>query len=434
MSYSAWSLLRAVLSGRPTTLRALFALAVAAVGFATDGNAQQARTTPPEQVGLSTERLHRLDAFLDAQIARKQKAGALVLIARHGKIAYLQAHGMADLESARPLRADAMFRLYSMTKPVTSVALLTLYEQGKFQLTDPLENYIPAFRDVKVFAGLDAEGRMILEEPRRKITIQDVFRHTAGFTYGYFADTAVDRAYRTAGIEYGKLDSLQELVDKLATMPLLYQPGERWVYSFSHDVLAYLVEYFSGMRFDDYCRKTVFEPLGMTDTVFGVPATRAARYATSYSLDAAGALRADSAHNDTYAHFTGRPFGGSSLASTAQDYLLFSQMLLNGGELHGVQILGPKTVALMTSDNLPPTTASWGDGIRYGLGVSVLADPAQAGNLGSKGQFGWGGYASTSVVIDPQEALIALLFTQYTPTDSRFVSQFQTLVFQAITR
>jgi CubicO group peptidase (beta-lactamase class C family) len=420
--------------GGATMRRALLVVAFAAACLGTDGYAQQAQTTSPQRLGFSAERLQRLDAFLDAEIAQKRKAGALVLIARGGKIVYQKAHGAADIDTAKPLRADAMFRLYSMTKPVTSVALLTLYEQGKFQLTDPLEKYIPAFRDVKVFAGLDSDGRMILQEPKRKITIQDVFRHTAGFTYGYFSDTPVDRAYRAAGIEYDKLDSLQALVDKLATMPLLYQPGERWVYSFSHDVLAYLVEYFSGMRFDDYCRKTLFEPLGMKDTVFGVPAGRAARYATSYSLDGAGALHADSTRNDTYAHFTDHPFGGSSLASTPRDYLLFSQMLLNGGELHGTRILGTKTVELMTSDNLPPGTASWADGIRYGLGVSVLVDPAQLGNLGSKGQFGWGGYASTSVVIDPKEALIALLFTQYTPTDSRFVSEFQTLVYQAIAR
>jgi CubicO group peptidase (beta-lactamase class C family) len=420
--------------GWATPRRAVLALVVAAVCLATDGCARQAQTTPAQRLGFSAERLQRLDAFLDAEIAQKRKAGALVLIARRGKIVYLKAHGAADIDTAQPLRADAMFRLYSMTKPVTSVALLTLFEEGKFQLTDPLEKYIPAFRDVKVFAGLGSDGSMILQEPKRKITLQDVFRHTAGFTYGYFSDTPVDRAYRAAGIEYDKLDSPRGLVDKLATMPLLYQPGERWVYSFSHDVLAYLVEYFSGMRFDYYCRKAIFEPLGMKDTVFGVPAGWAARYATSYSLDGAGALHADSIRNDTYSHFTDHPFGGSSLASTARDYLLFSQMLLNGGELHGTRILGAKTVELMTSDNLPPGTASWADGIRYGLGVSVLVDPAQLGNLGSKGQFGWGGYASTSVVIDPKEALIALLFTQYTPTDSRFVSEFQTLVYQAIAR
>jgi CubicO group peptidase (beta-lactamase class C family) len=414
-------------------MRPLLVLALA-LACLSDGHAQQAPPILPQSAGFSAERLRRLDDFLEAQIAQKHKAGTLVLIARHGEVVHLKAAGVSDIDAAKPMRTDAMFRLYSMTKPITSVALLTLYEQGKFQLTDPLEKYIPAFRNVKVFAGLGADGKMILEEPKRKITLQDVFRHTAGFTYGYFSDTPVDQAYRAAGIAYDKVGSVKELVDKLATMPLLYQPGERWVYSFSHDVLAYLVEYFSGMRFDDYCRKTVFEPLGMKDTVFGVPPDRAARYATSYSLDSAGTLTADSARNDTYARFADHPFGGSSLASTASDYLLFAQMLLNGGELHGVRILGSKTVALMTSDNLPPNTASWADGIRYGLGVSVLVDPAQLGNLGSRGQFGWNGYASTSFIIDPKEALIALLFTQYTPTDSSFLSEFQTLVYQAIAR
>lgn len=397
-------------------------------------SAAEARLGSAEQAGFSRERLERLDAWIEGQIARKRTAGAVVLIARHGKVAWERAYGLADIASGRQMRTDAMFRLYSMTKPITSVALLTLYERGRFQLTDPLEEYLPEFRDVKVHAGTDASGGPILRVPKRKITILDVFRHTAGFAYGYFGDGPVDRAYRAAGIEYGKLDSLAALVHKLAAMPLQYDPGEQWVYSFAHDVQAYLVEYYSGMGFEDYCRKALFEPLGMKDTVFGVPAERAARFPTTYTRDSGGALKPLAGADDPYEHFTEHPFGGVSLSSTPRDYLRFAQMLLNGGELNGVRILGRKTVELMTSDNLPPGTPTWSGGIRYGLGVSVLIDPAQAGNLGTKGEFGWSGHATTWVGIDPKEDLIALLFAQYLPKDGAFVDEFQTLVYQGLVK
>ena len=399
---------------------------------ATQGAAQTGRASP-EQLGFSRQRLERLDHYIRAEIEQQHKAGVVVLIARHGKVAWEKAYGPADIASRRPMRTDAIFRLFSMTKPITSVALLTLYEQGKFQLTDPLERYLPAFKDVGVYTGTDASGRMTVKPPARKITLQDVFRHTAGFAYGgYFEDTPVDRAYRDAGIVYARLDSLDELIRKLSGMPLLYEPGERWVYSFAHDVQAYLVEYFSGMRFDEYCRRYIFQPLGMKDTVFGIPRDLADRYPTGYVADGSGGLKAVSAEDDPYRRLEQHPFGGISVASTADDYLRFSQMLLNGGELNGVRILGRKTVELMVSDNLPPATASWAPGMRYGLGVSVVADPARAGNLGSQGQFGWPGVASTWFAADPKEELVMLLFTQYTPRDVRFDDEFQTLVYQAL--
>lgn len=397
--------------------------------------AQSARPVLPESVGLSRERLQRLDRYLESQIVQRRKAGAVVLVARHGRIAWQRAYGVMDLASGVPMRTDAIFRLFSMTKPVTSVALLTLYEQGKFQLTDPLEMYLPAFRDVRVFAGLDAKGEMILEPPRRKVTIQDLLRHTAGLAYGgYFDSTPVDKAYQADGITYAKLESLSELVQKIAREPLLYQPGERWVYSFSHDVLAWLVEHFSGMPFDVYCRKAIFGPLGMKDTVFGVPAELAARYPTLYEAGTTGELEALESSADPYRHLTGRPFGGVGLASTARDYLRFAQMLLGGGALDGVRILAPRTVELMTSDNLPPGTEYWQPGVRFGLGVAVVTDPAQEGIIGSKGTFGWPGAASSWVDIDPKEDLVALLMVQYFPRDLSFDAEFHTLIYQAIVR
>jgi CubicO group peptidase (beta-lactamase class C family) len=391
------------------------------------------RAATPESVGFSGARLRRLDRFMEGEVAARRKAGVVVLIARHGRIAWEKAYGVADLASGKPLRTDAMFRLFSMTKPITSVALLTLFEQGKFQLTDPLEHSIAAFKDVRVYSGTDAEGHMTLEPPGRAITLHDVFRHTAGFAYGgYFEDTPVDKAYQAQGVVYEKLDSPAELVRKLAGLPLLYDPGSRWVYSFAPDVQAYLVEFFSGRSFADYCRRTIFEPLGMRDTVFGIPPERAARFPTGYHADASGALVAFGPDEDPYKHFTTHPFGGVSLSSTAEDYLRFAQMLLSGGELNGQRILGRKTVELMSSPSLPAGTAYWTAGKSYGLGVEVLTDPAQHGNLGSPGSFGWPGLASTWFTIDPREDLIALVLTQFAPRDVRFDEEFQTLVYQAL--
>jgi CubicO group peptidase (beta-lactamase class C family) len=399
-------------------------------------NSTDPKTVTPESVGLSTERLARLDKVIQENIDQKRIAGVVVLIARHGSIAYDKAFGMADIESGRKMQTDHLFRMYSMTKPITSTALLTLYEEGKFQLTDPLEKYIPACKDVKVFVGLDKKGEMVLEAPKRKIIIQDVFRHTAGFTYGGFGDTPVDKAYLKAGIDFAKLDSLKEFVDKLATLPLLYQPGERWVYSVAHDVQAYLVEYFSCMRFDKYVQSKIFKPLGMKDAVFGIPKEYVSRYTTNYGPKKEGGIQVvDKPENSPYARYTEHPFGGLSLSCTAMDYYLFSQMLLNGGKLGNVRILGKKAAELMTSNNLPPQIpdlGSLGSGTGYGLGVSVLKEPAQSGNLGSKGQFGWGGYATTWVIIDPKEDMISIFLAQYSPMDPNFVAQFQTLAYQAL--
>ncbi|MBN1571139.1 MAG: beta-lactamase family protein [Acidobacteria bacterium] len=396
--------------------------------------AQDVKTVAPESVGLSSERLERLTKAMQEDIDQKVTGGIIVLIARHGSIAYHKAFGMADIESGKKMQTDHLFRLYSMTKPVTSVALLTLFEEGKFQLSDPLEKYIPAFKNVKVFVNTDEKGRTILEEPKRKITIQDVFRHTAGFSYG-FGGTPVEKCYQQAGIDFGKMDTLKELVDKMATCPLLYQPGEQWVYSVAHDVQAYLVEYFSGMRFDKYVQSKIIQPLAMKDAVFGIPKEYVSRYTTNYGPKKEGGLEPiDKPQSSNYARYTDHPFGGLSLSSTTMDYYRFAQMLLNGGKLGNVRILGKKTVELMTANNLPPQIPDigMGGGTGYGLGVSSLINPALSGNLGSQGNFGWGGAAATSVVIDPKEDLVALYFTQLMPNEMSMIGRFQTLVYQAI--
>ena len=417
-----------------TRIKSVLLLSVLLIGtLAISVTAKDPKAVAPETLGFSSERLACIDKAMQEDIDQKKTGGIVVLVARHGTIAYHKAFGMADIESGKKMQTDSLFRLYSMTKPVTSVALLSLYEEGKFQMNDPLEKYIPAFKDVKVFVRTDDKGAMVLEEPKRKITIQDVFRHTAGFSYGS-GDTPVDKAYQQAGIDFFKMNSLKELVDKLAKMPLLYQPGERWVYSVAHDVQAYLVEHFSGMPFDKYVQEKILQPLAMKDAVFGVPKEYVARYTTCYGPKKEGGIQpVDKPESSNYARFQDHPFGGLSLSSTTTDYYRFAQMLLNRGKLGKAQILGKKTVELMTMNNLPPQVPDNGTpGTGYGLGVSVLMNQAHSGNIGSIGQFGWGGAATTWVIIDPKEDMVSLYFTQYMPMEFAVVNRFQTLVYQAI--
>ncbi len=382
---------------------------------------------------------------MQAEVDAKQKPGITVLITRHGKIAHLKSFGYADIAAKRKMDKDTLVRLYSMTKPITAVALLTLYEQGKFQLTDPLEKYIPAFKNLKVYAGTNPDGSMKLEDMKRPPTIQDIFRHTGGFIYG-FGNTPVDKAYQKAGINFATMKDLKDMIEKLGTVPLLYQPGTKWMYSVSADIQAYLVEYFSGEKFGDYVQKTIFDPLGMKDAVFGIPKKYVGRYAVNYAPGPKGLTIVENADGSmgpgdqgfgSYARYTGNAFGGLSLSADAVDYAKFAQMLVNGGELNGTRILGPKTVELMRTNNLPDGVPNidvgpGAPGTGFGLGVSVLTDLAKAGNIGSVGQFGWSGAASTYVIMDPKEDMVALVLTQYFPSDIPFGEKWQTLVYQAL--
>lgn len=397
--------------------------------------------TRARSVGMSAERLRVIDAGMEIEIASNNKAGIVVLVARKGKVVHHQAYGAANIETGQAMEIDSLFRLYSMTKPITSVALLTLFEQGKFQLSDPLDKYIPEMANLQVYTGMDADGNMILEAPNRKPTIQDVFRHTAGFSYGN-SGTPVDEAYAAAGLGYGRSTSLKHLVtEQLSALPLLYQPGERWVYSFAHDIQAYLVEYFSGMPFDAYLQQTIFDPLDMGDTFFGVPAEMVGRYTANYSASDDGGLimienqagERSLEQSSAYIRYTDTPFGGSGLSSTVMDYAKFATMLVNGGELNGERILGRKTVELMSMNHLPDNIGSIDGGADgYGLGVQVMIDQAALGNLGSLGQFGWAGAATTWVVMDPEEDMVSILMTQFMPTDFDIYKRWQAMVYQAL--
>jgi len=324
--------------------------------------------------------------------------------------------------------------MYSMTKPITSTALLMLYEEGKFQITDPLSKYFPAFADVKVLTGMSPAGQMLLDSPKRPITVQDIFRHTAGFTYGFFGATPVDKMYNDADV-FGS--DLNGLMTKLAKLPLLYQPGEQWVYSVAHDVQAALVEKLSGQKFDDFVRQRIFTPLGMTDSMFKIPPDKKARVPSLYTPGRDGKLAVDTSPLGG-PNYGDAVFGGYSISTTAADYATFAQMLLNKGQLNGVRLLSPKTVELMATNHLPPPALAsgaqsfLGPGTGYGLGVSVLMNPALKGNIGSVGEFGWSGAASTHVLIDPKEDLVALFCTQLMNGDFAIRAEFATLLYQSI--
>lgn len=391
----------------------------------------------PRDTGLSQERLARLDATIDLAVRTGRLPGAVVLIARHGRVAHYKAFGMSDRAARQPMKRDDIFRIYSMTKPVVSVALMMLYEEGKFQLTDPLEKYLPAFKDLKLFTGTDEKGRMLLEDVKRKPTIQDALRHTSGLANAGIR-TPVERCYLEQGITFTKLESLKQEIGLIGKCPLAFQPGERWLYAKNHDVQAYLVELFSGMPLDKFLEERLFRPLGMNDTGYGVPTAKVGRI-SQYD----GAIAWPDPNNpgldmrpETYDRFATRPFGTLGLSSTAMDFARFSQMLLNGGELDGVRILGRKTVELMTQNHLPANIgdlrASGMPGIGYGLGMSVALDAPMAGKVISPGTFGWTGAATTSFMIDPKEDLVAIVMAQKWPYDSRFLDEFQTMVYQAI--
>ena len=411
-----------------TRTRAILATTLVAAALASVAVlSKEAPSAKPEDVGLSTERLARMDKFIHGYVDAGRTPGVVTLIARHGKVVHVDAYGKADLASGRATRADDIFRMYSMTKPITSTALLMLFEEGRFQLTDPLSKYFPAFADVKVMTGGSGSGTTTLEAPKRPITVQDIFRHTAGFSYG-FGGSPVDKMYQDANVFATDLDGL---LAKVVKMPLLYQPGERWVYSVAHDVQAALVEKLSGQKFDQFVQQRVFTPLGMRDSMFKIPADKKSRVPGLYSVDK-GKLVADT--SPLGAGYGDQVFGGFSISTTASDYALFAQMLLNKGQLNGVRLLSPKTVELMATNHLPaPALASGpGPGTGYGLGVSVTMDPAARGNLGSVGEFGWSGAASTHVLIDPKEDLVAIYCTQLMGGDFAIRAEFATLLYQSI--
>ncbi len=401
------------------------------VPLASPLKAQQAKprmsdlvVSKPESVGFSSERLARLHANMHKEVDEKRLAGVVTLLARHSKIVDVDVYGKKDLASGAPMTKDTIFRIFSMTKTVTGVAMMILYEQGKWRPGDPISQYIPQFAHLKVFKGVDSSGKMIVEDPLHPPTMQELMTHTAGFTYGLFGDGPVDKAYQAAGVMSSQ--NLQEMIDKLANIPLLYQPGTKWVYSVSMDVQGYIIEKLSGQSLPSFMDDHIFTPLKMKDSGFYVPTEKWNRFATLYGEDSSGSLLATTPASSLglpdYKSQPTMPSGGGGMVSTAQDYARFAQMLLNGGELDGVRILAPATVQLMSANHLAPSlmTGEFSIGpetIRPGMGwgydCSVFTDPPLANEIVGRGTFFWLGAADTWYWIDPANDIVFVGMTQH---------------------
>ncbi|MEE4360658.1 MAG: serine hydrolase domain-containing protein [Pseudomonadales bacterium] len=398
----------------------------------------------PGSVGLSVDRLHRIGTHLSAYVEDGRLPGWQVLVARSGGVAYFEQQGLRDVEAGRPVEDDTVFRIYSMTKPIVSVALMTLHEQGRFQLDDPIGRFIPELGELEVFSEGDADDFTTVPADRA-ITIRDLLTHTSGLTYGFLREHPVDALYRRARIgEMHAPLTLADMVTALGRVPLQFQPGTRWRYSIATDVLGHLIERISGERLDAFLTREIFEPLGMHDTGFQVPDDVGDRFAACYQAAKGGFVLQDAADTSPYRHAPEFLSGGGGLVSTAADYLAFCQMLLGNGAHGSVRILGRKTFELMALNHLPTggDLTSMGqpvfsetryDGIGFGLGFSVLLDPARAQIAGSPGELAWGGMASTAFWIDRHEDLAVIFMTQLLPSSSYPIRrELRTLVHQAI--
>ncbi|SJZ74418.1 CubicO group peptidase, beta-lactamase class C family [Enhydrobacter aerosaccus] len=398
----------------------------------------------PEQVGLSAARLARVSHWMKGWVDSGRLPGMVTCVMRKGELAFAEAYGKADVERGKPMRPDTIFRIYSMTKPLTSTAIMMLYEEGRFQLDDPISRFLPAFKTMRVFAG-GSRGKIDTVPAEREITFRDLLTHTSGLTYGFMESTIIDALYRGKdGVDFQTADSsLAELVDKLATFPLLCQPGKAWNYSVSTDVLGRLVEVVSGEPFEKYLVERVIKPLGMVDTNFHVPKEKHERLAANYSPTPDGKLSLlDDPGKSRYLAPRKVNSGGGGLVSTASDYLRFCKFMLNKGELDGVRLLGRKTVELMTMNHLKGDMADMGTprfsestyyGVGFGLGFSVMIDPAKAQIVGTPGEYAWGGAASTAFWCDPAEDMAVVLLTQLMPSSTYPIRrELRVLTYQAI--
>ena len=399
----------------------------------------------PEKVGLSGERLDRIQAFFDERyVATGKLAGVLTLVARRGQVAHLGCCGLRNVATGEAMTADTIFRIYSMTKPIVSVALMTLYEEGRFQLDDPVSRFIPAWADLRVWSDGNPDS-YATTFPEREMQIRDLLTHTSGLTYGFMARHPVDSLYRRRGVDADGSETLAEMVEKLAELPLLFSPGTRWSYSVATDVCGHLCEVLSGRPLDALLRERIFEPLAMVDTGFSVPDDQAHRLAANYAWTPKDPLLVfDDPATSTYRTPPSFLSGGGGLVSTAHDYLRFASMLANRGELDGARVLGRKTVEHMTLNHLPGGVdlAAMGqrvfseisyDGIGFGLGFSVMLDPARAGVIGSVGEHGWGGAASTMFWVDRSEELVGMILTQLMPSSTHPIRrELKALVYQAL--
>lgn len=392
----------------------------------------------PAEVGLAPAKLAELDQAMERFVAENKLAGILTVVARKGKVAHVGIHGMMDREASAPMRRDAIFRIYSMTKPITTAALMALFEEGRFDLDDPVEKYLPQMGKVKVYGGKEGDS-VKLVPLERPITIRDLMRHTAGLGYGLRPTDPVETMYREAKL-LDRAGNLDTMLDRLVTLPLLAQPGQRWAYSIAVDVQGKLIEKLSGKRLDEFFQQRILGPLEMDDTAFYVPSDKLERFTANYGPkpDGGGLVPIDSPANSPYRTEPTFLSGGGGLVSTADDYLRFAQMMLNGGELDGRRVLKPETVALMTQNQLPEKLVPITLGILplprtgFGLGVAVRMSAGPKEPPGSVGEYFWGGAASTQFFVAPKEELVGIIMAQYMPIMQNHYLEFRDKTYAAL--
>jgi CubicO group peptidase (beta-lactamase class C family) len=397
----------------------------------------------PDAAGFSPERLKRLDAYMQGLVDQGHLPGAITMVARHGKIVSYETFGKKAIGGA-PMTKDTIFRIYSQSKPVTGVAMMILFEEGKWRLDDPVTKFVPEFAHLQVYKGQNPDGTFITEPATRPPTMREIMSHTGGFAYGLRTDQPVEKAYRDSGLLGSKTQT--EFLSTLVKLPLASQPGTEWRYSVSVDIQGLIVERLSGMSLSDFMKTRIFDPLKMTDTAFWVPPEKQSRLAALYIPDPkTRALKP--ADNFMVLDVTKPPAiasGGGGLVSTTADYARFAQMLLNGGQLDGARILAPGTIKLMASNHLsdivmaaPDTSFSPAKGVGFGLDFAVVTDPARDGTLQGEGSYSWGGAAGTWFWIDPKNDLfmlgmIHILAKEIDPALAKINDDAATLVYQAL--
>jgi CubicO group peptidase (beta-lactamase class C family) len=410
-----------------------YLLATLLLWLASAATAADLPRSPAERVGMSPERLGRITSLAQRYVDEGKLAGIVTVVARHGKVVHYEALGKLNLESGAPMTRDSLFRIYSMSKPITAVAAMMLYEEGKFQLTDPVSKFLPELKNVKVLKdGVEVAASS-------QMTMQQLLSHTAGFSYGFSDADVVDKRYRDEKIWQSK--DLPEFVTRLARAPLRYEPGTRWHYSVAVDVTGAVIERISGKRFDRFLQERLFEPLKLNDTFFDVPDSKLARFGTNHRWNAdTKKLEVLPAPDYPLWRNTTLFSGGGGLVSTAMDYMRFLEMLRNGGALEGTRVLSPKTIELMTMDHLPAVVkdgaaANIGgaSGSGFGLGFAVITDVPRSGVVGSRGEYSWSGAAGTLFWVDPVEDVAVVAMIQLMSSTLPLRRELKTLTYSAIT-
>ena len=412
---------------------ALAAFAPAALAQSSAPDDAGLPTASPGSVGMSEDALARIGPAMRAYVDDGRLAAVMTMVARRGQVVHWEAVGTRDTATGDPVERDDIFRIYSMTKPVTSVAVMMLVEEGRVALDDPVSKFVPEFADVKVLG--DGGERVAADEP---MTVEHLLTHTSGLTYGFFGDSAVDRLYNQSN-PLTLAEDLEDLGRRVAELPLIASPGARWNYSVSTDILGRVVEVASGQAFDAFVEERILGPLGMDDTAFWVPEEKRDRFMANYASLGGNLVVADSPVDGQYTSPPAFPSGGGGLTSTASDYIRFAQMLLEGGSLDGVRILAPETVAKMRSNHLPDAMvpielgAFLSPGYGFGLGFAVMVDEDASPEPDHDGVFRWAGAANTFFWIDPEAELVGMVWTQFMPFAAYDLErEFQTLVYEAM--